>query len=71
MHRPGESQTFYVDLIAGKLECSKPTPRRMLEACVKEGWIAERGDAQFRRYEVTDRGAKEAKKRPSALDWVS
>ncbi len=23
MHRPGESQTFYVDLIAGKLECGK------------------------------------------------
>jgi hypothetical protein len=71
MHRPGESQTFYVDLIAGKLECGKTTVRRMVQTCVKAGWIGERGDQQFRRFDVTDRGEKEAKKRPSALDWVS
>jgi len=36
--------------------------RRMLGACVKEGWIAERGDAQFRRYGVTERGCRSGKK---------
>jgi hypothetical protein len=71
MHRPGESQTFYVDLIAGKLECGKSTVRRMLQKCAKAGWIAERGDQQFRRYEVSDKGQKEAENRPSVLDWVS
>jgi hypothetical protein len=71
MHRPGESQTFYLDLIAGKLECSKATVRRMLGACVKAGWIGERGDQQFRRYEVAEKGRGQAEKRPSALDWVS
>jgi hypothetical protein len=36
--------------------------RRTLGACVKEGWIAERGDAQFRRYGVTERGGRSGKK---------
>jgi DNA-binding MarR family transcriptional regulator len=71
MHRSGESQGFYVDLIAGKLDCGKSTVRRMLQKCVKAGWIGERGDQQFRRYEVTEKGREGAEDRPSVLDWVS
>ncbi len=71
LHRPGESQTFYVDLITGALGCAKATPRRMLLACVKEGWIVERGDSQFRRFEVTAEDKNAAKSRPSACNWVS
>jgi len=71
MHRSGESQTFYVDLVAGRLGCGKETPRRMLKACVKAGWIAEHGDAQFRRYKATEDGREAAKSRPSAYDWTS
>jgi hypothetical protein len=71
IHRPGESQGFYVDLIAGKLGCSKATARRMLGACVKGGWIAERYEAQFIRYGVTERGAEATKKRPSEVNWGS
>jgi len=71
LHRPGESQGFYVALMAGKLDCGKTTVRRMVQKCVKAGWIGERGDQQFRRYEVTERGTAEAESRPSVLDWVS
>ncbi|MCX6995790.1 MAG: AAA family ATPase [Kiritimatiellaeota bacterium] len=71
LHRPGESQIFYLDLIAGKLDCGKTTVRRMLQNCVKAGWIAEQGDAHFRRYGVTERGAGLKESHPSVLDWVS
>ena len=71
LHRPGESQTFYVDLVAGALGCAKETVRKMLKACAKAGWIAERGDQQFRRYEVTEDGREEAESRPSTRNWTS
>ena len=71
MHRSGESQTFYVDLVAGALGCSKETVRKMLKACAKAGWIVERGDQQFRRYEVTGEGRAEAEARPSTRNWTS
>jgi hypothetical protein len=71
LNRPGECQTFYVDLIAGTLGCAKATPRRMFQGCIKAGWIAERGDSQFRRFEVTAQGRKVAESRPSAFNWVS
>jgi hypothetical protein len=71
MHRPGESQGFYVDLIAGMLGCGKETVRKMLKSCAKSRWIVERGDQQFRRYEVTDKGREEAESRPSARNWTS
>ena len=70
MHRPGECQGFYVDLIAGRLECGKTTVRRMLHKCTQAGWIVERGDQQFRRFEVNEKGRNAAKGRPSALYWV-
>lgn len=71
MHRPGESRSFYMDLIAGKLECGKTTVRRMLDNCTQAGWIVERGDQQYRRYEVSEKGQNEAKQRPSTLDWAN
>ena len=71
LHRPGESQGFYVDLIAGALGCAKETVRKMVKACVKARWIAERGDQQFRRYEVTDEGREEAESRPSTRNWTN
>ena len=71
MHRPGESQSFYVDLIAGALGCGKETVRKMLKACAKSRWIVERGDQQFRRYEVTDKGREEAESKPSTRNWTS
>jgi len=52
------------------LECGKSTVRRMVQKCVKAGWIGERGDVQFRRYEATERGEREAENRPSAYDWT-
>jgi hypothetical protein len=69
-HRPGESRGFYMDLIAGRLECGKTTVRRMLDKCTQAGWIVERGDQQFRRYEVTEKGLEQAQRRPSATNWV-
>ncbi|MCE9615065.1 MAG: AAA family ATPase [Lentisphaerae bacterium] len=71
MHRPGESQSFYVDLVAGALACGKETVRKMLKVCTKAGWIRERGDQQFRRYEVTESGRNEAEIRPSTRNWTS
>jgi hypothetical protein len=71
IHRPGESQTFYVDLISGALECGKETVRLMLKVCVKAGWISECGDQQFRRYQATGKGQKEAENRPSSRNWTS
>jgi hypothetical protein len=71
MHRPGESQGFYVDLIAGALGCAKETVRKMVKACVKARWIVERGDQQFRRYEVTESGREEAESRPSTRNWTN
>jgi hypothetical protein len=71
IHRPGESQTFYVDLIAGALGCAKETVRKMVKACVKARWIVERGDQQFRRFEVTDSGRAEAELRPSTRNWTT
>ena len=66
-----ESQTFYVDLIAGALGCAKETVRKMVKACVKARWIVERGDQQFRRFEVTDSGRAEAELRPSTRNWTT
>ena len=71
IHRPGESQTFYVDLISGALECGKETVRKMLKACVKTGWIGECGDQHFRRYQATGKGQQEAENRPSSRNWTS
>ena len=71
IHRPGESQTFYVDLISGALECGKETVRQMLKACVKTGWIGECGDQHFRRYQATGKGQQEAENRPSSRNWTS
>jgi hypothetical protein len=71
MHRPGESQGFYVDLIAGALGCAKETVRKMLKSCGKSKWIVERGDQQFRRYEVTSSGREEAESRPSTRNWTA
>lgn len=70
MARPGESQSFYLDLISGALECCKETVRRMLKSCVVEGWISECGDQQFRRYRVTEKGQQEAAKKPSTRNWA-
>ena len=71
IHRPRESQGFYVDLMAGSLGCVKETVRKMLKACAAAGWIRERGDQQFRRYEVTEKGRAEAENRPSTRDWTN
>jgi len=71
IHRPGESQTFYVDLISGAMECGKETVRQMLKACVKTGWIGECGDQHFRRYQATGKGQQEAENRPSSRNWTS
>ena len=71
VHRPGESQGFYVDLIAGALGCAKETVRKMLKSCAKSKWIVERGDQQFRRYEVTSSGREQAESRPSTRNWTS
>ncbi len=67
---PGESQTFYVDLLAGKLGCGKTTARRMLKECVETGWLSESGKPNCKRYTVTAEGKKEAEKRPSVVDWA-
>ncbi|NQU97035.1 MAG: AAA family ATPase [Chloroflexi bacterium] len=71
LHRPGECQSFYVDLVAGALGCGKETVRKMLKGCTRAGWIAERGDQQFRRYEVTESGRAEAELKPSGRNWTS
>lgn len=71
MHRPAESQTFYVDLLAGAMECGKETVRRILRSCVLAGWIGECGDQQFRRYRVTEKGQREAANRPSTRNWAN
>ncbi len=71
LHRPRESQGFYVDLLAGSLGCVKETVRKMLKACAAAGWIREHGDQQFRRYEVTEKGRAEAENRPSTRDWTN
>jgi hypothetical protein len=71
IHRPGESQTFYVDLVSGALECGKETVRQMIKSCVKAGWIGECGDQQFRRYQATGKGQHEAENRPSGRNWTS
>jgi len=71
IHRPGESQTFYVDLLAGAMDCGKETVRRMLRSCVLEVWIGECGDQQFRRYRVTEKGQREAGNRPSTRNWAN
>ena len=71
IHRSGESQTFYLDLISGALECGKETVRRLLKSCVLAGWIGECGDQQFRRYRVTEKGQREAANRPSKRNWAS
>ena len=69
-HRSEESQTFYVDLISGALDCGKETVRRLLKCCVLEGWLSECGDQYFRRYRVTEKGQREAAKRPSKRNWA-
>ena len=71
IHRPGESQSFYVDLISGALECGKETVRRLLKSCVMAGWIGECGDQYFRRYRVTEKGQREAANMPSKRNWAS
>ena len=68
--RPGESQAFYLDLLAGKLECGKTTVRRMLQRCVSAGWLSELGDAHYRRFGVTERGLMEAVRHPNTSNWV-
>ncbi len=70
-HRPGESQGFYAEWIADMLGCAKETARKMLKACVAEGWLREHGDVHFRRYELTQKGVFGVGSKPSQRDWTN
>jgi hypothetical protein len=67
--RPGESQSFYVDLVAGVLGCGKETVRRLLKECVWAGWIGEAGDQYFKRYKMTEKGRREVENKAENGDF--
>jgi DNA-binding PadR family transcriptional regulator len=67
--RGGESQKFYLTLMAGALECSTESIRAMMKKCINAGWLVERMDGHSKRYEVTALGREELAKHPSPRDW--
>lgn len=67
--RGGESQKFYLTLMAGALECSTESIRAMMKKCINAGWLVERMDGHSKRYEVTAQGREELAKHPSPRDW--